>query len=174
MGGLEISELFCEDHQTCFIRSLGLFFDFCFFIFIFKLLLGIIVIAQIVDFIKLKMVETVSIPKEFTLNNGMKLGAVGFGTFPIVDPAIFEQAIVEAGYRHLDTASFYYNAEELGVAIARAIEKGAVKREDLFITTKIWDSEYGDPESALRSQLAKMKLDYVDCYLIHWPNNLHS
>jgi len=54
---------------------------------------------------------------QISLNNGLKMPAVGFGTFPILDPAVFEQAIVEAGYRHLDTASFYHNEEEVGEGI---------------------------------------------------------
>ena len=99
---------------------------------------------------------------------------MGFGTYPILNPAVFEQAIVKAGYRHLDTASFYHNEEEVGEGIQRAIKTGTVKREELFIVTKIWHSQYGNPEEALKVSLAKLKLDYVDCYLIHWPNNLFS
>ena len=78
------------------------------------------------------------------------------------------------GYRHLDTASFYHNEEEVGEGIKRAISSGAVKREDLFIVTKIWHTEYSNPEDALKRSLLKLKLDYVDCYLIHWPNNFLS
>lgn len=81
---------------------------------------------------------------------------------------------MEAGYRHLDTASFYHNEEEVGEGIRRALEKGACERKDLYIVTKIWHTEYPNPEAALRRSLAKLKLDYVDCYLIHWPNNLGS
>ena len=103
----------------------------------------------------------------------MQMPAVGLGTYPIKEVHVFEQAI-NIGYRHFDTASFYENEEFLGEAIQRAISAGVVKREDLFIVTKIWHTEYAEPEAALRRSLAKLKLEYVDCYLIHWPNNLAS
>lgn len=98
---------------------------------------------------------------------------IGLGTYPIKEVNVFEQAI-KLGYRHFDTASFYENEQFLGEAIQRAISAGVVKREDLFIVTKLWHTEYADPEAALSRSLAKLKLDYVDCYLIHWPNNLAS
>jgi len=98
---------------------------------------------------------------------------VGLGTFPIIDAAVFEQA-VELGYRHFDTASFYHNEEELGQGLRKAMERGLCYREELFIVTKIWDSEYSDPEAALRRSLTKLGMEYVDCYLIHWPNNWGS
>ena len=103
----------------------------------------------------------------------MQMPILGLGTGSIKNADIFEQAI-KVGYRHFDTASIYENEEFLGEAIQRAISAGVVKRDDLFIVTKIWHTEYAEPEAALRRSLAKLKLDYVDCYLIHWPNNLAS
>jgi len=119
------------------------------------------------------MVEKEEIKKHYTLNNGMQMPILGLGTGSIESADIFEQAI-KVGYRHFDTASLYENEEFLGEAIQRAISAGVVKREDLFIVTKIWHTEYAEPEAALRRSLAKLKLEYVDCYLIHWPNNLAS
>ncbi len=103
----------------------------------------------------------------------MQMPILGLGTSSVKNANIFEQAI-NVGYRHFDTASYYDNEEFLGEAIQRAISAGVVKREELFIVTKIWHNEYAEPEVALRRSLAKLKLDYVDCYLIHWPNNLAS
>ena len=65
----------------------------------------------------------------------------------------------------------YDNEEVVGKGCANAIEKGVVKRSDLFITTKIWHFDYDNPEKALRLSLKKLQMDYVDLYLIHWPNN---
>lgn len=104
----------------------------------------------------------------------MKMPSVGLGTYLIKDVDILEKAITEAGYRALDTASMYQNEEFVGEAVQRAIASGAVKREDIFIVTKLWHTDYADPEAALRSSLAKLKTDYIDCFLIHWPNNLDS
>ena len=95
---------------------------------------------------------------------------IGFGTSRIVEPAQVESAI-KVGYRHLDTASFYKNEEVVGQAIKTCIEQGIVTREDLFVTTKLWHNEYQDPEAAIRRSCAKLGLDYVDMYLMHWPNN---
>ena len=66
------------------------------------------------------------------------------------------KAIRDAGYRHLDTASMYGSEEAVGEGVARCIKQGHVSREDMFITTKIWSTEYGDPEAALRSSLKKL------------------
>ena len=99
---------------------------------------------------------------------------LGFGTSQIKETEPIYTAIVKAGYRHIDTATRYANEEYVGEAIEKAIAEGAVKREDLFITTKLWHSDYSDPEAALKLSLQKLKLDYVDLYLIHWPNNFFT
>jgi len=95
---------------------------------------------------------------------------MGFGTSGIQDSSVIETAI-RSGYRHLDTASFYGNEAVVGQAIANSIASGVVSRENLFITTKIWHSEYEDPEAAIQGSLSRLGVAYVDMYLIHWPNN---
>ena len=95
---------------------------------------------------------------------------IGFGTGGIMDASQIETAI-RAGYRHLDTASWYKNEEFVGQAIASCIAAGVVQRKDLFITTKMWHTEYEDPEAAIRGCLERLGLDYVDMYLVHWPAN---
>jgi aldehyde reductase len=107
----------------------------------------------------------------FKLNNGLWMPKVGLGTYRIKDKDTIVKAIVDVGYRHIDTAWVYENEDIVGDAIEGALEKsaGKIKREDLFVVTKIWHNHYEDPEAALREQLKKLKLDYVDCYLIHWP-----
>jgi len=110
-----------------------------------------------------------SLPKSFTLNNGLEMPSVGFGTHDFKDTEGMVRGIVEAGYRHIDTAMLYGNEELVGEAIKIAIEKG-VKREELFITTKLWQTQYADVEGAIRESLARLQLDYIDLYLVHWPN----
>lgn len=63
----------------------------------------------------------------------------------------------------------YKNEELVGEAVKRAISEGVICREDLFIVTKLWPTDFKDPEAALRTSLGKLQTDYVDCYLIHWP-----
>ena len=77
---------------------------------------------------------------------------VGLGTYRIKEKESLVKAIVDVGYRHIDTAWVYENEEIVGEAIKEAIEKssGKIKREDLFVVTKIWHNHYGDPEAALR------------------------
>lgn len=94
--------------------------------------------------------------------------ALGFGTAQIFDVEPILSAI-KVGYRHIDTASYYKNEEVVGQAIRQAIDQGICKREDLFIVTKIWHSEYDDPEAALERSLTKLGLNYIDLYLVHWP-----
>ncbi|MEY9485022.1 2,5-diketo-D-gluconate reductase A [Streptomyces calvus] len=104
-----------------------------------------------------------------TLNNGVEMPQLGFGVWQVPDDEA-ETAVataLEAGYRSIDTAAIYGNEEGTGRAIARS----GVAREDLFVTTKLWNSEQGY-DSTLRAfdtSLAKLGLDYVDLYLIHWP-----
>ena len=107
-------------------------------------------------------------------NNGVEMPLEGFGVFQVPDGNVTEQAVaeaIEAGYRSIDTAAAYFNEESVGRAIARKIADGTVKREELFITTKLWVQDYGY-ESAKRAfdvSLKKLGLDYIDLYLIHQP-----
>lgn len=102
-----------------------------------------------------------------TLNNGVVIPQLGFGVFQIPDDqtqAAVEHAL-EAGYRSIDTAALYRN--ERGVA--RAVETSGIPREELFITTKLWNDRQGDVPRAFEESLEKLGTDYVDLYLIHWP-----
>lgn len=103
------------------------------------------------------------------LNNGVEMPQLGFGVWQIPDDAA-DQAVttaLEAGYRSIDTAAIYGNEEGTGKALATS----GIAREDLFVTTKLWNADQGY-DSTLRAfdtSLAKLGLDYVDLYLIHWP-----
>jgi len=102
-----------------------------------------------------------------TLNSGHDIPQLGFGVFK-VDPDETERIVsdaLEVGYRHLDTAKIYGN--EAGVG--RAIAKSGIAREELFVTTKLWNDDQTDPEGAVQRSLEELGLDYVDLYLIHWP-----
>jgi len=106
-----------------------------------------------------------------TFNNGVKFPSIGLGTFASTEgdcKAVVIDAILNKGYRHIDTASVYQNEGGIGEALQEVFATGKVKREEVFITTKLWQDEREDVEGALRRSLAKLKLDYVDLYLIHW------
>ena len=77
-------------------------------------------------------------------------------------------AIMEAKYCHVDTASIYGNEKVVGQALKECFSKGK-KREDIFVTTKLWHTQYYDPELAIKESLKRLGLEYVDLYLIHWP-----
>ena len=104
---------------------------------------------------------------------GKEMPAVGFGTL-LPDPATTKRAVAKAlsvGFRHFDCAERYRNEEAVGEAIAEAIADGTVQREDLFVTTKLWNTNHR-PErvkAALEASLRRLKLDYLDAYLIHTP-----
>ena len=105
-----------------------------------------------------------------TLNNGVKMPMEGFGVFQIPDPAVCEQAVLDAiasGYRLIDTAAAYMNEEAVGAAI----KKCGIPREELFITTKLWvqDANYQSAKKAVETSLNKLGLNYIDLYLIHQP-----
>lgn len=113
----------------------------------------------------------------FELSNGVKIPCVGFGTWQSEDGQQAYDAVMwalKAGYRHIDTAAAYGNEESVGKAINDFIKKGGVKREELFITTKLWNDDHGYEEAkkAIDLSLKKLGLDYLDLYLIHWPNPL--
>lgn len=105
-----------------------------------------------------------------TLNNGVKMPQVGFGVFQIKDKEECVRVIldaIDAGYRLIDTAQSYGNEE----AVGEAIKKTAVPREELFITTKVWISNYGfeNAKASIEDSLNKMQLDYLDLVLLHQP-----
>lgn len=104
-----------------------------------------------------------------TLNNGVKVPALGFGTWQDKDAqedAVYEA--IKAGYRHIDTARVY--GTEPGVA--KGVKKAGVPREDLFIVTKLWNNAHhpDDVEKQLDASLKDLETDYVDMYLMHWPS----
>jgi 2,5-diketo-D-gluconate reductase A len=104
-----------------------------------------------------------------TLNDGREIPQLGFGVFK-VDPAETERIVseaLEAGYRHIDTAAIYGNEAGVGAAIAAS----GIAREELFITTKLYNHDQGTQSAfdAMDLSLEKLGLDYVDLYLIHWP-----
>lgn len=112
-----------------------------------------------------------SLTDTYTLNNGVKIPVIGFGTWQSADGDVAYQAVkwaLEAGYRHIDTAAIYGNEQSVG----RAIKDSGIAREDLFITTKLWNDShsYDATNKALETSLNKLGIDYVDLYLIHWPN----
>ena len=105
-----------------------------------------------------------------TLNNGVKMPALGFGVFQIAEPEVCEQAVYDAlmsGYRLIDTAAVYGNEE----AVGRAVRRSGIPREELFITTKLWvqDAGYEKTKKAFEVSLSNLQLDYLDLYLIHRP-----
>lgn len=107
----------------------------------------------------------------FDLNDKRKIPALGLGTIPSGDPkGVKDQVIaaVEAGYRHIDTAWYYGSEKYIGEALKELSARG-VKREDLFITTKVWPSFYHSPEKSLDKSLHDLGTDYVDLLLQHWP-----
>jgi 2,5-diketo-D-gluconate reductase A len=103
------------------------------------------------------------------LNDGMSIPAVGFGVFQI-PPADTESAVATAlgaGYRHIDTAAAYGNERETG----RAVAASGLARDDVYLVTKLWNSEqgYDSTLAAFDTSMAKLGVDYLDLYLIHWP-----
>lgn len=106
----------------------------------------------------------------FTLNNGTKIPAVGLGTWQAA-PGEVHTAVkdaLEAGYRHLDCALIYQNESEVG----EGIKDSGVKREDIFITSKVWNTDQPDVKAGLEKTLKALGTDYLDLYLIHWPVRL--
>lgn len=114
-----------------------------------------------------------SLTDTYTLANGVKIPKVGFGTWQTPDGDVAEASVIaalKAGYRHIDTAAAYGNEESVG----RGIQKSGVPREEIFVTTKLWntDHSYEKAKAAIETSLEKLQLEYLDLYLIHWPNPL--
>ncbi len=106
----------------------------------------------------------------YTLANSVEIPCVGFGTWQTPDGETTVQSVLAAlaaGYRHVDTAAAYNNEKGVG----DAVKQSGIKREELFVTSKLWNSERGYEKTlaAFETTMGKLQLDYLDLYLIHWP-----
>lgn len=109
-----------------------------------------------------------------TLHNGVEMPLLGLGVFRVENGQELIDAVkiaIKHGYRSIDTAAIYGNEVGVGQGIRKGIEEGNVAREELFITSKVWNSELGYEETiaAYEESLTKLGLEYLDLYLIHWP-----
>lgn len=105
--------------------------------------------------------------KTIALNNGLTMPLLGLGTWKMSD-AEAEAAVrfaLEAGYRLIDTATLYGNEKGVG----KAIRESGIAREEIFLTTKLWPTDFAHPEKAFEKSLSLLGLNYVDLYLVHWP-----
>ncbi len=112
-----------------------------------------------------------SLTSTYTLANGIKIPIVGFGTWQTPDGEVAVSSVkaaLQEGYRHIDTAQAYKNEEGVG----RAIKESGIPREEIFLTTKLWNKNhsYDLTMSSFAESLEKLQTDYVDLFLIHWPN----
>ena len=112
--------------------------------------------------------------KVIKLSNGVDIPVLGFGTYKMENGKEAFESIsyaLEVGYRHIDTAKIYENEETVG----EAINKSGINREEIFLTTKVWNTDrgYDNTLKAFETSLKKLNTDYIDLYLIHWPNDLN-
>lgn len=107
----------------------------------------------------------------FTMHNGKTIPCIGYGTYKTSEEEVYDAVIaaIKAGYRHIDTAAFYKN--EAGVG--RAVRECGVPREEIFVTSKVWNTDrgYENTKKAFAESMERLGLEYMDLYLIHWPAN---
>ncbi|MGM9933750.1 aldo/keto reductase [uncultured Clostridium sp.] len=109
------------------------------------------------------------------LNNGVKMPSMGFGTYKSgndEDTAKIVKYALETGYRQIDTASFYGNETGIG----NGIKESKINREDIFLVTKLWNDDHGyeNTMKAFNKSLERLQVEYMDLYLVHWPNKLNA
>lgn len=108
------------------------------------------------------------------LQNGVKMPILGFGTFKIEDESVATQSVKDAigcGYRHIDCASVYGNEKAVGKGLKQGMQEAGLTREDLFIVSKVWNSDQGyeNTKQAFLKTCEDLGVEYLDLYLIHWP-----
>ena len=114
------------------------------------------------------------------LNTGAVMPAVGLGTFgsdkyTADQIAAAVKGAVKAGYRMLDCATVYQNEDKIGQVLSDLFKEGVVKREDLFITSKVWNDQHREVKKACKKSLSDLGLSYIDLYFVHWPfPNYHA
>jgi alcohol dehydrogenase (NADP+) len=120
-----------------------------------------------------KRIDPASIP-QFTLATGCKIPCIGLGTFG--SDTVSAEAVaatvgkaIRAGYRHIDCASVYGNEKNIGVVFEELVKSGDCRREDLWITSKVWNDMHDRVEDSCRQSLKDLRLPYLDLYLVHWP-----
>ena len=128
-----------------------------------------------------EIIEQSSIPRR-ALYDGTTVPAVGMGTFGSdkYGPEQIAQAVyggIRAGYRLIDCASVYMNEDKIGESLSRVMQEGVVKREELFITSKVWNDMHAEGKviESCEKSLKDLKLSYIDLYFVHWPfPNYHA
>lgn len=114
-----------------------------------------------------------SVVPAITLSSGFDMPVVGLGTYSLRGEKCVNAVLsaIRLGYRKFDTASFYGNEKEVGTAIRRALSEGMVKREDVFVATKLYPNEFSNAEKNIEKSLSKLDIGYIDLMLLHHPGS---